>query len=185
MRSYIRALSVLVVLTGFVSLDATARADLIVLTFPEVNGPENTSGFPLPAVDVGTELFSLPSGAVITSATLSGTFGETSTYYGSTAHHELLINGVSVGSTYDVSPDPYGNVVPFSFSVPTALLTGGSATLSYVQLSQYNVRLSETELTIEYTLNAVPEPSTAVIAGMSLVGLGLFTRFRRRSRHTA
>ena len=170
------------ILAGLLATTQQAKADLSTVTFPEVNGAFYTSGFPIAAVNVQTDLLSLPAGAVISSATLSGIFGQTSQFVGSTAEFDLLINGTQVGSTYDVTPDPFNNVVPFSFSVAPALLSGGSATLSYVQESEYTVRLSETTLAINYSVTSVPEPSTAAICGGTLLIFGLARLIRRRAK---
>src|SRR5262245_56350122 len=71
---------------GFLGTPPAAKAGVLTLTFPEVNGAEHPfeDPFPLPAVDVQTDLFSIPAGNVITSATLSGRFGDTSIYQGTT-----------------------------------------------------------------------------------------------------
>ena len=152
-----------------------ARADILA-TFPEVNSA--SFSFPGPNIVVGTDTF---APGTYTAATLSGIFGSTSDYYGSSAEFDLYINGIDVGSTYDVSPDPYNNVVPFSFSLSgaaVASLDGGSATLSVVQDTSYEIRLSGTTLDI----SSVPDVtgiSSLVMAGLGLIGVG--RRFSRKA----
>lgn len=86
-----------------------------------------------------------------------------------------------MGSTYDVSPDPYNNVVPFNFAIGASSvlssLNAGTATLSVVQESQYVIRLSQTTLTM--TTAAVPEPSTLALLAAGALGL-LGCGWRRR-----
>ena len=157
-----------------------ARADIIE-TFPEVNGPEMDSGFPGPMTTIGTVNYVIPAGDVVTGATLSGIFGQTSTYYGSTAEFDLYANGTEVISTYDVTPDPYNNVVPFTVDCnDIASLDSGTVTLSYVQESQYDVRLSE--VTLDIWTSSVPDVtglSSLVMAGLGLVGFG--RRFAKKA----
>lgn len=161
----------------------TSHAATVSVTFPEVDGPLFSTGFPLPPAAVSTELFSLPPGAAISSATLEGTFGATSTFVGSTAHHALLIDGVVFGGTGIVVPDPFSSVVPFSFTLPNVAgvldgLLDGDATLSYIQTSPFRVRFSETTLTIEYDVVGVPDAgSTAAL--LALAGVVAIRRRRR------
>ncbi len=165
----------LIALTMMLVAALAARADVIA-TFPEVNH-EGSSPYPSPVLVVGTEVY---GPIVASSATLSGVFGMTSIYYGSTANFELYINDFLVGSTYDVSPDPYFNVVPFSFALSGAALNSlnsGSATLSLVQTTDVVIRLSETELKIQ-TASAVPEGGSS-IAMFTLVLCGLVALRRK------
>ncbi len=149
----------------------------LVENFPEYNGAYYTAGFPIAAVTVATDTFTVPAGQQVISADLAGIFGSTSQFYGSTAEFDLLLNGVQVGSTYDVTPDPFHNVVPFDFTIPSGVLSsldGGTAELSVVQESEYVIRLSSTTLTMQ-TSSIVPEPSTLIVwslLGTLAIGLG-------------
>jgi hypothetical protein len=153
-------------------------------TFPEVNGPYDPTGpFPGPSTDIGTDAFTIPLGDTVTGATLSGIFGSTSQFYGSTAEFDLYANGNFVTSTYDFSPDPYNNVVSFDVPLTGAALSSldsGSVTLSYVQESDYNVRLSSTTLDIAFgPSSSVPDVtgiSSLVMAALGLAGFGRFAR---------
>ena len=132
---------------GFVALgllfsglgQATIHAATLAVSFPEVNGTSHTSGFPFPPVVVATDSFVVPAGQSVLSASFSGVFG----YVGSTAQFDLLLNGVEFGSTFDVTPTPYTNVVPFDFNISNPFilssLDGQSATLSVVQESVYSM----------------------------------------------
>lgn len=146
-----------------------------ILHFPEVNSPGASGGFPLPITEIGTGTFSLSPSETIVSAVLSGTFGSTSLYSGSTAHHTLSIDGTDLISTTSVVPDPIFNVVPFSVNVPFSLLADGSATLSYVQTGASVVRLSATTLTIE-TVDAPELTNSVALLGLGLVALGAARR---------
>jgi hypothetical protein len=160
------------ILTAVLALSCAALAAKasVIATFPEVNYSSQTS-YPAPIFYVGTETF---GSLTATSATLSGIFGSTSQLYGSTAHFELYINDFLVGSTYDVYPDPYSNVVAFSFALSAAALNSlnaGSATLGVVQTSDYVIRLSETTLRIETSASVPDGGSTVAIFGLAIVGL--------------
>lgn len=162
-----------------------AHADLT-LTFPEIDGATYTTGFPLPEVNWSTLSLSIPADQIIVGASISGIWGSTSDYYGNTAEAQLFVNGLLVSDTTTLSPDPYYNVVPFTYTyTPSefATLDGGSATLSYIQTSQYTVRLSQTTLTIETETVAVPEPTTWVTGALLLLPFGAGTlRNLRKSR---
>jgi hypothetical protein len=184
MKNWTKRIGLAVAALGLM-VGAVGQAEAsITLQYPEVNGPTMTSGFPGPQTEIATRVFTIPVGQVITSATLSGVFGQTSQFVGSTAEFNLLINNQQVGSTHDVTPDPFNNVVPFSFSISPTLLSGGSADLSYIQTSVFNVRLSQTTLTINTAVSAVPEPSMMISAGTGVLML-LSYAWRRRKRATA
>ena len=112
---------------------------------------------------------------------LSGIFGVTSEFIGSTAHHRLFVDGVQVANTQDFNPDPYETVVPFSVSVPISTLLDGSATLSFIQDTGTIVRLSETTLEITtraVSTNAPDSGNTLVILGAVFSVLGFLVRRR-------
>ncbi len=167
--------------TAVLAAAVAAQAD-ITETFPEVNGPyvDYSYTFPQPMTTIGTVNYSIPAGETILGATLSGIFGDTSDFYGSSAEFDLYANGTEVISTYDVSPDPYYNVVPFTASYnDIASLETGSVTLSYVQESPYDVRLSE--VTLDIQTSSVPDVtgmSSVVMAGLGLAGFA--RRFARK-----
>jgi hypothetical protein len=113
-------------------------ASTITVTLPEFDGSYyNDVDYPLAAVEVGTFNYLLPAGEDIVSATLEGTWGNSNS--GSTAHNKLYLDGVQVANTYDASPNPYYNTVPWSYSFSDfSLLEDGSATLEAVQWSEYS-----------------------------------------------
>ena len=150
---------------------AATRADFT-LNFPEANGPFGLSGFS--PRTVATLALTPPAGETITSATLTGTFGSTSTFVnGGTAGFNLLVNNTSIGGTSSLVSG-----VPFSINVNPSLLTGGSVTLSYLQTSAGIVRLSATSLNV-ITSAAVPEPASITMVGLGLAGVGIMARRRR------
>lgn len=69
---------------------ANTYANTLPVGFPEYNGNNYTSGFPLPAVAVATESFTIPAHQHVVSANISGIFGETSEWDNSTAEFDLL-----------------------------------------------------------------------------------------------
>jgi len=93
-----------------------AQANVLTVNFPEVNGGLFSSGFPIASVNWDTELFTVPGGQSIVGASISGTWGSTSQFVGSTAETELYVNGLLVSDTTTLSPDPFNNVVPFSYT---------------------------------------------------------------------
>jgi len=156
----------------------TANATIITVNFPEVNyvaGPP----FPSPQITWDTETYTIPVGQMIVSANMSGTWGSTSVYYDSTAETQLFVNNVLVSDTTTLSPDPYDNVVPFSYNYTNfSSLSSGSATLSFIQTTSYEVRLSTTTLTMKTA--PVPVPPSVLLLAPGLVGLaGIRRRFKK------
>lgn len=146
-------------------------------TFPEVNFA--SFAYPNGPHEVGTALFVIAPGEVIVSAVLSGIFGATSEFIGSTAHHRLFIDGEQVADTNNFDPSPFESVVQFSVVVPISVLLDGSATLSFIQDTESVVRLSETtlEITTRTVSTTVPDGgNTLVILGSVFSGLGILIR---------
>ncbi len=171
MKGSCPAVSSLAALASFAAVmlgQAIIHAATLAVSFPEVNGSSYTSGFPLPPVVVATDSFAVPAGQSVLSASFSGVFG----YTGSTAQFDLLLNGVEFGSTFDVTPTPYTNVVPFDFNISNPFilssLDGQSATLSVVQESIYRMYLSTT--TLSMVTATVPTWAAAVSGSWSNVG---------------
>ncbi len=151
---------------------ASLHAATLEVSFPEVNGDSYTSGFPLPPVVVATDSFVVPAANSVLSASFSGVFGSTSQYRGSTAQFDLLLNGIKFGSTFDVTPTPYTNVVPFDFNVSNPFILssvdGQSATLSVVQESDHSIVLSTT--TLAMVTASVPTWASAASGNWSNCG---------------
>jgi hypothetical protein len=125
-------------------------------------------------VNVSTQVFVIPAGETIVAATFSGTFGLTSVFNGSSAHANLLLDGNVILDSNTLSPSVFTNVVPFSVSLgATSFLNDASVTLSYVQTTQTNVRLSATtlQITTRATGNVPDAGSALAIFGVALASL--------------
>ncbi|MBL8311623.1 MAG: IPTL-CTERM sorting domain-containing protein [Burkholderiales bacterium] len=170
------------------SASLAAAAATFTVTFPEVDGTINSSGFPLPSVTAATVTLPIPAGQVITGATASGFWGST-TFATSTAGVDVFVDGVRIAQCVKPDAGCYSSGSgqrPWSYTYSAAqlgTLGDGSATLTYVQTSESVVRLGTTTLTITTTDAVVPTLNdTALLALSLLVGLGAFAALRARRR---
>lgn len=162
-----------------------SQAATVITALPDFNGTLHNSGFPIDLGVVGTFNYALPSGATITSATFSGTYG-TQQFSGSTAGFDVEIEGDSVTVCVVNTPcwNGSGPFAPFSFALDASTFAGlsdGSADLRVSQTSGFFVRLGTPTLTIEYELNAVPVPASFTLAGLGLLALAATPRRRRQA----
>lgn len=160
-----------------------ASAATVVASLPDFDGPLNTGGFPVDLGVVGTFAYSLPGSAVITSATLSGTYG-TAAFSASTAGFDASVDGTTLTVCVPLDPGCWVNGAafrPFSFVLPGssfASLLDGMADLRIIQTNGNFVRFGSPTLTIDYTTAGVPEPSTwlMMLAGFGMIGFGIRNR---------
>jgi hypothetical protein len=167
-----------------VFLPFSANAGFIGQTFGEVffdGGPE----FPEIEQAIGTFNFDL-TGLTIVSATLEGTFGNSSATSTAPvdvfADDSLVAQCLSVNPCFQVGTDNDPDPWSFPYADFSGLLDG-LLDLSFIQTDESITRLGETTLTIETAAvpdetPAVPEPSIIVLFAVGLFGLG-FARRRK------
>jgi len=157
---------------------------VVTSTLPEFSGDLHETGFPQPAVTVGTFTFAPPAGTTLLSAILNGTFGNSAA--SSTAGVDVFVGDVRVAQCVRLEPCYFGTV-PFVFTFTPeqlAMFAGGSVTVTAVQTSESYVRLGPMELTLTYApvTSVVPEPATMTLLASGLFGLGGVRVMRRRRR---
>ena len=161
-------------------LTPAVRATTIVLTLPEFSGNAFSSGFPKPAVTVGTFNYVIPAGEVISAASVSGTFGNS--VDSSSSGMAVLLDGVLVGLCIKGNPCFFSGLTPWSFTYADfSTLSDGSALMTAIQTSDTTIRLGVTTLTLQTGTVTIPEPATMSLLVMGLGGLGLGFRRRRKA----
>lgn len=144
----------------FVMAASCLQAGVIVLTWPEQNGPDNPV---LPyTLDAGSQSYTIPAGETILSADFASTMGNSSV--ASTAVMDVFVNGVLVGTCPDRNAPCWNGLVPFTYNFlasELSALAGGSADLTVTQTDCCVIRLGASDLTITTgTSGSVPEPAT-------------------------
>lgn len=156
---------------------SSLRADSTTLTWSSYTGP--STFFTPNAQNVGFDVFSIPLGQAIISATFTSSFGGK---YG-TAPVEVFVDGVEVGNCASSSstcsksgPDTFSfNFTPSQF----ATLSLGVVDLYVIQTGSGKVNLGPSTLTIHTSpLKANPEPATFFMVG-SAVAIGILRRKKR------
>lgn len=175
-----RVLDVVRLGVGFVTALAAglAAATTIIVTFPEFNGAphEDTETFPLPPVIVASETFSIPAGEQVASAVISGSWGN-STRPGSTAGVTVLLDGFKVAQCDKPDPNCYvpgPDLRPWTHTFTNGELLrlgDGTALLTAVQTSDFQVRLGASTLVIDTAPLVAVAPPAAVVPTLSPFGL--------------
>jgi hypothetical protein len=167
---------------------ATANAGTITVSLPEFSGAflDNSATYPQPSVLIGTfSYLAIPAGVNILSATVSGTFGNSSV--NSTALENLFVGGVQVASCSSTGnvcfnpASPFDDPAAWSYTFTPAqyaMLRTGSVNFTVVQTAAFQVQEGITTLTINTSGAATPEPSTILLASTALLAIA-FRRYRK------
>jgi hypothetical protein len=144
------------------SLVPAAEASIVV-TLPELTGVLNDTGpFPLAPVTVGTFTYTIPTGEIVSSATISGTFGNS--VFPNSSGVDVRAGSVLVASCPQfpaiLVPCNNGGIpTPWSFAFPSSnlsFLNSGSVALTATQTSPHIIQLGSTGL----ELTTAPTPPT-------------------------
>jgi hypothetical protein len=160
-----------------------AWAQTVTATLPEVNF-EFDGPYPSALQDAGS--FSYAPPGTVTSATISGTFGNSQSQ--SSAPTRVFLNGVLVaqcGEDASCTESPQA----WSFAIPSSMfgdLQAGTADLTFIQDDTFEVRLGSLTLTLnEVALAPVDVPGLQPRWLAALIGLmaiaGLIAVWRRRT----
>lgn len=142
-----------------------------------------SGALPAAPVSVGEFDFTVPSGFVVSGATISGNFGSDALSSG-TAAVDLFVNAVQVASCDSVCAAATQSAdMAWSFTFTAAelgALANGSIVLDAVQQGVSQIVLDPTSVSL--TLAAVPEPAglPMTLMGLPLIVLGLRRRARSR-----
>lgn len=178
---------------------ASAKADII-STIGDFDEPADFSGnYPLGPTNLGDFTFSLPTGFVITSATISGTFGnedvpgttnvtaDSDYYVDGTAIKVATCDTPNITSTFTPAlacdagnstdtPTPWTyTFTSANLSTLTTDLAAGTLDFNVIQNFYGAVETGVITLDIAGT-SAAPEPGTIFIASLGLAGLALLRR---------
>lgn len=180
----------LLLISAALALSVPASADVI-STVPEFTGTfidpgDSTIIYPQPPVQIGTFTYTIPIGATIYSATLSGTYGSPDIPgSNTTALSDYFVSGGAIQVAgcdsesspcfnEDISLPPVAWTYRFT-SAQLAVLYGGSLDFTEVQNGPFTVQTGPTTLDI----STVPEPSPLIALCGGLAGLAFIARRRR------
>jgi hypothetical protein len=198
-----RALLTLIIATAFgLGLTSSAKADVIATIGPFDEAPDFSGVYPLAEVNLGTFSFSIPLGFVISSATISGTFGDEdvpgtteitadSDYYvDGTAVHVASCdspNVVTLGLSLacDGGNNPADTPTPWSYTFTAANLSAisgnlASGSLDFNEIQNYYGAVNAGTVTLDIAgavaTATTPEPGTICIVSLGLAGIALLRR---------
>ncbi len=171
---------------GTVSHTDAANAATLSSTLPEYNfdgGPL----FPTPQDLVGIFSYTISSNETITSAVISGTFGNS--VFPSSAGVDISLDGLLIAQCFEFdncwnSPEPESWSFTFDNS-NFSLLEDAQAMLTASQTSEFVARLGVTTLTIETKTisdppTSIPEPTTIVGLLGAVMGLSSLRKGKQR-----
>lgn len=175
-------------LVGLGTLCHTDEATAATLTYtvPEYNF-DGSPPFPTPQNLVGIFSYTISSNENITSAVISGTFGNS--VFASSAGVDVYLDGLLIAQCFEFdncwnSPSPESWSFTFDNS-HFSLLEDGEARLTASQTSEFVARLGITTLTIETKTitdppTSIPEPTTLVGLLGAVVGLSSLRKGKQR-----
>jgi hypothetical protein len=160
------------------SISTPAFAGILTSTLPDFDYIGAT--FPSAPQNVGTFSYSIPTGEIISAATISGTWGNSNV--DTSAPNRLFVEGIEVafcdssGSTgTGALPCDSNYSIDWSFDfapVDFVRFDDGLAPMTAIQDAWYAIRLSNLQLSITTASSAVPEPSTLALMVIGLAGVG-------------